>query len=272
MALPNVDCDYFRFSDGKIQPAYWRRYWKFLRLLDAAADIRIASAVRRLQKAAQQTPPQTILLASVEVPLRKADLARVVKQISSRTRHHVTTAITAMAPVGKYDNIARAISPFDLTQYDWLLVIDDDIEIPDGFLDILLYFGHAHQLKLAQPAHKFRSYSTYRITERHWASLARYTGYVECGPVTLFHRDTFSDLMPFPSLRWAWGLDVKWSDIAHRRGWKLGIVDAIPIAHLRPVGKSYDYKAAREEAEEFIRRQRISMSAAEIFAINSRIV
>jgi hypothetical protein len=271
MTVPDTMSDFLTNYDGEKQPAKWRRYWKVLRLLDAAADARAGLGIWRLRRAMQQVPVMTVLLAATQVPGREADLAQVIKRISAATRHDVTVAVTQMAPLGKFDNINRAIAGHDLTKYDWLLIVDDDILVPDRFLDLLLYFAHAHDLKLAQPAHRFLSYSTFAINERHWASLARRTGYVECGPVTLMHRDTFRDLVPFPSLRWAWGLDVLWADMANHRGWKMGVIDAVAIRHLRPAGTSYDVNTARDEGIEFLRAHNVTISRAEMLRTNRRI-
>lgn len=263
--------DYLISSKGHIQPVFWRRHRKLLRLLDAATDARAAVAIRRAQKAASLVPRQKVLLAAIEVPGRKADLVHVIACILGMTRHDVTVARTSMAPVGKFDNINFAISGYDFNKYDWILIIDDDIEVPGGFLDLFLYFAYTYNLKLAQPAHRFLSYASYEVTERHWASLARGTAFVEIGPVTLLHRDTFADLVPFPSLRWAWGLDMLWADVAKRRGWRIGIIDAVPIRHLRPIGASYDQAAACAEAIEFLALRGVTISEAEMFGPGHRI-
>jgi hypothetical protein len=263
--------DFFTSEGGEIRRTHWRRYWKLLRFIDAAADARAFLGIRRLRKAVERMPPMAVLLAAVQVPGREADLTQVIRRISATIRHNVTVAVTDMEPVGKFDNINRAIANHDLTNYDWLLIVDDDIVVPDGFLDLLLYFAHDHDLKVSAPAHKFLSYKSYTITERHWASLVRRVGFVESGPVTLLHKDTFRDLTPFPSLRWAWGIDLSWAQIAKRRGWKMGMIDAIPIRHLRPVAVSYDSKAAADQAIEFLRTHGVTISRAEAFGTNRRI-
>lgn len=271
MTTSDAASSYFVFGKGHIQPSRWRRYWRLLRLLDAAANARTALAIRTALHAAQLLPPQKVLLTATEVPGRESDLAEVIKKVSGQTHHHVSVAVTPMAPMGKFDNINRAIAEQNILQYDWLLVVDDDIDIPDDFLDLLLYFAQSNNLKLAQPAHRFLSYASFEITERHWASLVRRTNFVEIGPVSLLHSDTFADLLPFPSLRWAWGLDMLWANIAKRRGWKMGVVDAVPIRHLRPVGASYDGTAARNEAIDFLRSQEVTLDRTEMLCMSQRI-
>ena len=59
-------------------------------------------------------------------------------------------------------------------------------------------------------------------------------------------------MLPFPDLRMGWGLDAAWSANAQARGWPIGIVDATPVRHLRPVAGTYPRDAAMAEAEAFL--------------------
>src|SRR5665213_399586 len=127
--------DYFILGKGYLHATLWRRYWKILRLLDAATDMRISAGKWRARKAASRMPQQRILLAATEVPGREAELARVVNAIVGTTRHRVSVGIAPMAPVGKFDNINSAIARHDLKNFDWLLIVDDDVDVPPHFLD-----------------------------------------------------------------------------------------------------------------------------------------
>jgi hypothetical protein len=176
-----------------------------------------------------------------------------------------------MEPVGKFENVNRAIFGYNLKNYNWLLIVDDDIEVKEDFLDLLIYFAITNKFKLSQPAHKYYSYASYKITQRHWGSQARRTGFVEIGPVSLLHSDTFSHLIPFPCLRWSWGLDIFWAQVAKQQGWRIGVIDAAPIRHLRPVGSSYSTVAAKNEAIAFLSSQAVTISKAATFDVNERI-
>ena len=177
-----------------------------------------------------------------------------------------------MGERGKFDNINLAIAAHDLSQFDWVLILDDDIVLPANFLDLFIYFCHRERLQLAMPAHRFLSHKIFTATERHWASVARLTSFVEIGPLTLLHSSLFAALIPFPSLRFAWGLDVLWSQEAKRLGWRLGVVDAVPIRHLRPVGQSYSGGLAMEEGRRFLEAQNVSITRAEIFGPEVKIL
>ena len=51
------------------------------------------------------------------------------------------------------------------------------------------------------------------------------------GPLTAFGRRAAAELLPFPELRFGWGLDLHWAALAEQRGWRLGVVDALPVRH-----------------------------------------
>ena len=197
-------------------------------------------------------PKCRVLLVTVAVPGRTDHLNRVIQRLAS-ARHTVTTVTVPMQERGKFDNINEGLQEHEpIDNYDWIVASDDDIVIPAGFLDRFLYLANRYDLKIVQPAHRFHSFASFALTKRRWGSLARRTGFVEIGPLTAFHRDTFASLLPFPSLRWGWGLDLYWAEIARRKGWKIGIIDALPIRHYRPVATVYSSDAAVAEARQFL--------------------
>ena len=59
-------------------------------------------------------------------------------------------------------------------------------------------------------------------------------------------------VLPFPPLAMGWGLDAHWSAAAAQAGLALGIVDATPVRHLRPVAASYPHAVAVAEADAFL--------------------
>ena len=219
----------------------------------------------------KKMPPQRILLIAVKVPGREDDLAKLVNALTSCTFQQVTVAIVPMEGRGKLVNINLALTDHDLSGFGWIMIVDDDISLPAHFLDAFIFFCWDRGLQLAQPAHRFRSYTTFSITQRHWASTVRLTSFVEIGPVTLIHAGLFNRLVPFPLLKYAWGLDVLWAEMAKREKWRLGIVDATPIGHLRPVGESYDMEAAKEEAERFLIHHEVTSLKSDILGLNLKI-
>ena len=81
----------------------------------------------------------------------------------------------------------------------------------------------------------------------------RETRFVEIGPLTAFGRRAAAELLPFPELRFGWGLDLHWAALAAERGWRLGVVDATPVRHeSATVGSTYPRAEAEAEAAEFL--------------------
>jgi hypothetical protein len=157
---------------------------------------------------------------------------------------------------GKFENVNAVLDGRDPAGRDWLLVVDDDVLLPRGFLDRFVAICEALDFALAQPAQTWRSHAAWRVTRRQGGSVARETRYVEIGPVTAFRSDATRELYPFPPLRFGWGLDVHWSALAQQRGWKLGVVDSLPVRHDRaPVAAGYSHEDAVAEAREFLRNR-----------------
>jgi hypothetical protein len=142
-------------------------------------------------------------------------------------------------------------------------VVDDDVELPHGFVDRFLFLSERFSLLLAQPAHRLDSHAAWTVTRRRAGSVVHETSFVEIGPVTAFARATFADLLPFPPLRMGWGLDVHWAALAREHGWRCGVIDAVAIRHrAAPAAASYPRAEAIAEARAFL-AERPYLSASE---------
>ncbi len=132
-------------------------------------------------------------------------------------------------------------------------MLDDDVLLPHRFLDAFIFLAERFDLRVAQPAHKSRSHAAWKVTRRRARSIVRETCFVETGPVVAFHRQTFDLLLPFPELRFGWGLDLHWSALAREHGWRLGVIDAVPIQHrLRRIAAAYNHADALAETRQFL--------------------
>jgi GT2 family glycosyltransferase len=223
-----------------------------LRARDAWLDVREAPRRARLRGAARREPPRRRVLAlGVERPGSLMDAARA-RLLESR--HEVDVVTAPPGTRGKFENLNALLAEHPPDERDWLLVIDDDVALPRGFLDAFLCAAERAGLKLAQPAHRLHSHAAWAVTRRRGGSTVRETTFVEIGPVTAFHRDVFATLLPFPAdLRMGWGLDVHWAAVAREHGWPIGIVDATPIGHTQqPAGSGYAREAAEQEARDFL--------------------
>lgn len=224
-----------------------------LRVVDRWLDLTTARRRRRVRRRAATTPrTQRVLVVAVE----RTDLdntAEPIRQELARSRHDLTIDIRPMAPGGKFTNVNAIVADHDLDDFDYLLMIDDDIDLPRGFLDTLLHCADRGDLAIAQPAHRLYSQGAWPVTRRT-AATWRETNFVEIGPAVLFSRKAFPRLLPFPSeLRMGWGLDAHWGAIARAAGWRIGVVDAVAVGHtMRPVAANYPREDAIAEAQAFL--------------------
>jgi GT2 family glycosyltransferase len=240
----------------------WRR-----RLRDATADAwEIASGRRvRLAIAARRQPPRRSVLALGVERAEHQELSRRIRRELSGSRHDVTLFTTPPGGRGRFENLNRLLAEHPTDRCDWLLVIDDDVELPRGFLDRFIFLCERFSLQLAQPAHCLDSHAAWPLTRRRARSVVRETRFVEIGPVTAFARSTFEVLLPFPELRMGWGLDAHWAALASQHGWRCGVVDAVPIHHrAAPAADAYPREVAVAEARAFLaKRPYLSASEAQ---------
>jgi hypothetical protein len=250
--------DFYASHFGNAQTLSWRNR-RLGRIVDPVFDacLAVGGGKRKLRRSMKNVPELSVLIAGVSVPGRENEINTVTTKLARSGHHRIEVSIVPMGDRGKFENINWAIAGRDLAQYDWLIVTDDDITTPSGLLDECLCLATKSNFKIFQPAHRFHSFCTFRVTQRHWNALARQTCFVESGPLVGFHRDTFKSLLPFPILRWAWGTDVYWSAMARAAGWDIGIIDAAAIRHKRRIGRSYGQVIAIEEARAFLGECRI---------------
>ena len=222
------------------------------RAADSALDRWLAASgtLRAIDAAAAETPPRDVLVASVYRPPGELLLAAVPALASDRHRVRLALGSTSVATLpntaaedlggGKFENL-NALSGADAgVPPDWTLVVDDDVVLPARFLDRMIALCERFDLALAQPAQSLASHAAWRVARRRPRSILRETRFVEIGPVTIFRRDAVDELLPFPPLRYGWGLDLAWAATALERGWRLGIADALAVRHeSATVGSAY---------------------------------
>ncbi len=206
----------------------------------------------RLRREAAAWPRRRVLALGVE----RTDVPNVLAQAKAeleRSHHDVEFVAKAVGDRGKFENLNDLLQDHPAAGHDWLLVVDDDVVLPHGFLDLFVFLAERFDFALAQPAHRRRSHAAWAVTRRQPGVVARETQFVEIGPVCALRAVTFDELLPFPPLRFGWGLDAHWSATAQARGWRLGVIDATPVRHgLRRIASSYPREAAMTEAREFL--------------------
>jgi hypothetical protein len=275
----------FLSGDAGDVTAPWRRVKRTLgEAAYGLADV-AAGTHRTADRLAARQRPLRVLVVGVYRP--GSLLGEAVGSLGS-SRHETRIVLGSTADVdrsladwtvterlraGKFQNLNRLLAESTGYDPDWTIVVDDDVELPVRFLDRFLAVCEAFGLGLAQPAQTLRSHSAWKVTRRRPASLARETRFVEIGPVTGFRREVAAELLPFPELRFGWGLDLHWAALAAEHGWRLGVVDAVPVRHEAAlVAASYPRADAIGEARRFLasRSYLASSSAGEVLAVHRR--
>ncbi|MGH2871149.1 MAG: glycosyltransferase family 2 protein, partial [Solirubrobacteraceae bacterium] len=175
--------------------------------VDAVADtVRLLCAEPlRLRARARAWPPQRRVLALAAQRVGQPNLLASASAELARSRHAVSFESCDVGDRGKFENLNLLLARAQPADHDWLLVLDDDVSLPRGFLDSFLFLAERFGLSLAQPAHRARSHAAWRVMRRRTPSLVRETAWVEIGPVVALHASTFDVLLPFPPLRAGWG-------------------------------------------------------------------
>jgi hypothetical protein len=220
---------------------------------DRALDAWLAAggARHRIAALAATVAPRDVLVVALRSPGSTLIEPALDELRASRHTTRFATGSTAELSGGKFQN-ANVLLEGRLPA-DWVLVVDDDVALPPGFLDGFLALAERLELDLAQPAQTLASHAAWRSARRVPFAIARQTNFVEIGPVTAFSRRAAEELLPFPDLRMGWGLDLHWAALAAARGLRLGVIDALPVRHeTRPVGAAYRSAEATQEAQRFL--------------------
>ena len=177
------------------------------------------------------------------------------------------TAASITEKTPKFELINRCIDAHDLSYFDYILVSDDDITVPQDFVDRFIGWQQYCAFDLAQPARTWRSYVDHPFVRRNPFCRARETGFVEIGPIFCVARSMAPLIIPF-DLRspMGWGYDLIWPAIARRNGLHLGIVDDAAIDHsIRARGKFYDAGAELDSMQRLLAANE-HVSAKEAFS------
>jgi hypothetical protein len=180
-------------------------------------------------------------------------------------------------PAMKFPLLNQLLADAKLDSFEFVIVCDDDILLPENFLDRYLGSVTRYGFVLAQPARTHDSFSPHMIVdgfsghpfvEQLDGLLARQTRFVEIGPIFSVHQGAFELIFPFEEESpMGWGYDFVWPQIIADAGFKMGIIDAVPIAHsLRKSGDYYQHDKARAEMKRFLTHRR-HLSPEEAFFI-----
>ena len=126
-----------------------------------------------------------------------------------------------------------------LGDYDYLAVIDHDIEISVAAINQLLLVARAYQLDLFQPGLSADSYSSHPHLLVRPQSALRETTLVEC-MMPFFSRRAFDCVSQyFHESQSGWGLDYLWSHKIRQDHGKLAVIDCVVAKHLNPISSQH---------------------------------
>ena len=240
---------------------YAKRIANYPRALVAVPAASLMQVVfRRVGAVSHAEPPGSVLLLCIYRAENARFVAPLVEEARARAWDVRLWALDRIAPsladvtVGasggaKFPLLNRLATGPGNDRFDWIVVADDDVEFKRGSVGALLTVAEAAGLDFVQPAHTELSHRDNEITRRRAWAIARRTTFVEIGPVFAVRRPWSERVVPFPEdVDMGWGLELEWSDLS-ADGLRLGIIDAVPVRHVRPVGKGYA-KRARARAHE----------------------
>jgi hypothetical protein len=158
---------------------------------------------------------------------------------------HPMTAMVVSKPIPKFELLDQLLA--DARSYDWVLLCDDDIELHIDALDRLIHYAEFCDFALCQPARTADSFTDHPIVQVLPGLTARRTRFVEIGPLTCLRRDAVRLLLPFGGeIGMGWGLDFVWPVVIEDAGLKMGVIDAVPMAHrIRRSTTGYDSSRAQ---------------------------
>src|SRR5689334_15665577 len=191
---------------------------------DALLDMRGRRALRQIDGLARTTPRRRVLALSIFRP-GSALIDAAVEELQA-TRHDLKLELgsTATLTGGKFHNLNVLLEKAG-PEFDWLLAFDDDVALPQHFLDRLVAVAAHCHLALAPPAQTLMSHAARRVTRRRANSIVLEARLGEIGPAARRRRDAAHARTAVPDRTCAGGPDVHRAAPAGGRGGAHGVVD-----------------------------------------------
>jgi hypothetical protein len=183
------------------------------------------------------------------VALGKSNIERELEQV---------TELQIKEKEPKFTILNKILAKEILENYEFVIITDDDISLPENFIDNYLAIVDKYEFSLAQPARTHESNIDHPIVEKLDGILARKTRFVEIGPLFSVRKDLYPYLIPFDEdAGMGWGLDSVWPCIVEEAGLSMGIVDAFPVEHkMRPPMINYSRNEAEEGMNRYLKKKR----------------
>lgn len=149
----------------------------------------------------------------------------------------------------KWPRMATLLSerPEAVTGYHAVWFPDDDLKIDAAGVERLFAWFHGLELWLAQPALTPDSYFSHHLTVESRAFALRYTNFVEVMAPLFSSRALHTCAGVFADSTSGWGLDAVFSRLLGDPVRRIGILDAVPVTHTRPIGGGSFYGGLKVE-------------------------
>lgn len=139
----------------------------------------------------------------------------------------------------KFPRLAKLLP--EIAAYDAVWLPDDDISVDPSGVERLFEIFHRRGLLLGQPALSDSSYFAHELTLRSAGFEARFTNFAEAMAPIFSREGLRACAETFASGASGWGLDYVWSAMLGEPRDRIAIIDAVPVTHTRPIGKSAVY-------------------------------
>lgn len=164
--------------------------------------------------------------------------------LCGRSSDDAVSAVTKIASeqlIPKFKLLNQLLVQEELANYDFIVFADDDVVVPQGFLEFYLDAQRRYDFALAQPARAWHSFYDHKMVVRKPWLKARETRFVEIGPIFSLDARAARVILPFDELSpMGYGFDFCWPVQMAKAGLKMGIIDAVSVDHsFRPQGVSY---------------------------------
>ena len=130
----------------------------------------------------------------------------------------------------KFENFYHFATNHDISKYDAIWIVDDDIQIDTQQINKLFQFFSKYDLDIAQPAFSLDSHISHPITLASSSCALRYCNFVENGVMMLSNRALSKCLEVFKYGRTGWGVDYVCCRMIDN-GHNIGIIDNIICRH-----------------------------------------
>jgi hypothetical protein len=213
------------------------------------------------------------LVVGIYLSNKKNCIDKIVRELSRATHHKISqhwialgdgkisqeverhTKIRILQKTPKFKLLNELLARIDLSEFDVLMVSDDDILLPPNFLNRFLEIQYFCDFSLCQPSRSHNSWIDHAFVEQVNKSLARQTRFVEIGPIFSIRSDAFQLILPFCEMSpMGWGLDFVWPLLIEGSDKKMGIIDAVPVDHsLRKPVLHYDWHMVKSQQDEYLK-------------------